>query len=47
MAIFIQTPELALQMTTGPHINTSLESGSDLNNVAPPTREIYNNLSEE
>ena len=34
-------------MTTGPHSDTSLESGSDLNNVAPPTGESYNNLSEE
>ena len=34
-------------MTTGPHIGTSRDSGTDLNNVAPLMGESYNNLSEE
>ena len=47
MAIFIKKTELISQMTTGPHIGTSRDSGIDLNNVAPLTGESYNNLSEK
>ena len=47
MAIFMKTPELTSQMTTGPHIGTSQDSSTDFNNVAPLTGESYNNLSEE